>query len=365
MICLNCGIEYEPPMKRGRKSPYCCNACKIKYNKNRPKKFKKICAHCGSEFKTNSQKQQYCSTECSHTAKKTGRTIYTKICLYCGAEFQTTDKKHKYCTSACAARHAGDQRRAQYFCEYCGKPRWSDHPNRNRFCSRECVNKARHLAALIKNQEKVKEKEKRRLEMQRECAYCGTAFIPKNANHRFCSSECCYQWSLEKSHRENQEHFIPLISVCPHCGKIFATTLRAQDKQYCSELCRNRAAKERGKEIRKEQMKKAFVEPVGLKYVYRAYRGVCAICGLPVPETTEPSNQWAATVDHIIPLSKGGLHKRDNCQLAHRLCNSIKLDTEESFRIDWQQKLKENPGRWNEKLDALWEQLSAETIEAG
>jgi len=31
-----------------------------------------------------------------------------------------------------------------------------------------------------------------------------------------------------------------------------------------------------------------------------------------------------ATIDHIIPLSKGGLHMMSNCQLAHRRCNSYK-----------------------------------------
>lgn len=47
-----------------------------------------------------------------------------------------------------------------------------------------------------------------------------------------------------------------------------------------------------------------------------------------------------------------------NCQLAHRLCNSLKLDVTEDFRIDWEEKLKEEPGRWNLQLDDLWEQLN-------
>ena len=139
----------------------------------------------------------------------------------------------------------------------------------------------------------------------------------------------------------------------------------SQNKQYCSEKCRAKAADAKHEEKRKEQMRAAFVEPVGLKTTYRTYDGVCGICGLPVPETVEANNQWAATVDHIIPLSKGGLHKKSNCQLAHRLCNSIKLDTVDDFRIDWIQKLRDEPGRWNEQLDDLWEQLGEEILDTG
>ena len=112
-------------------------------------------------------------------------------------------------------------------------------------------------------------------------------------------------------------------------------------------------------------MRLAFVEPVGIKTIYRAYRGRCAICGLPVPSTTEPANQWAATVDHVVPISKGGIHSRTNCQLAHRLCNSLKLDTEEDFRIDWKLKLISEPGRWNQQLDDLWKQLDQGFLSVG
>lgn len=42
---------------------------------------------------------------------------------------------------------------------------------------------------------------------------------------------------------------------------------------------------------------------------------ICAICGKPI------TNMKDCTIDHIKPISKGGLTVVDNCQLAHRLCN--------------------------------------------
>lgn len=55
---------------------------------------------------------------------------------------------------------------------------------------------------------------------------------------------------------------------------------------------------------------------------------VCAICGRPVDKTLRYPNRMAPTVDHILPLNKGG-HPSDinNLQLAHFICNRLKSDT--------------------------------------
>lgn len=50
------------------------------------------------------------------------------------------------------------------------------------------------------------------------------------------------------------------------------------------------------------------------------YGAKCAICG------KEIRNKKDLTLDHIKPLSKGGLTTLENCQLACRKCNSQKGD---------------------------------------
>ena len=54
---------------------------------------------------------------------------------------------------------------------------------------------------------------------------------------------------------------------------------------------------------------------------------VCGICGKPVDFSLKYPHPMSATVDHIIPVSKGG-HPSDisNLQLAHRCCNRAKSD---------------------------------------
>ena len=55
---------------------------------------------------------------------------------------------------------------------------------------------------------------------------------------------------------------------------------------------------------------------------------ICGICGKPVDFSYKNPHPLAPTVDHIIPVSKGG-HPSDisNLQLAHRCCNRQKSDS--------------------------------------
>lgn len=58
-----------------------------------------------------------------------------------------------------------------------------------------------------------------------------------------------------------------------------------------------------------------------------ATQAICALCGQPVDKKIKYPHPMSATVDHIIPVSKGG-HPSDldNLQLAHFCCNRQKSD---------------------------------------
>lgn len=56
---------------------------------------------------------------------------------------------------------------------------------------------------------------------------------------------------------------------------------------------------------------------IDLRAVYRHWKGICGIC-------REPVGLDEFTIDHIVPLSRGGPHLFDNMQPAHRACNSRK-----------------------------------------
>ena len=61
----------------------------------------------------------------------------------------------------------------------------------------------------------------------------------------------------------------------------------------------------------------AFVENVDKRELHRRHDGICGICRTPVAlEHT--------TIDHVVPLSRGGLHSYANCVPSHEECNVAK-----------------------------------------
>lgn len=61
-----------------------------------------------------------------------------------------------------------------------------------------------------------------------------------------------------------------------------------------------------------------FVAPVDPQAIWERDGGVCQLCGEPIADPKQRS------IDHIIPISRGGTHEPANVQLAHRVCNSRK-----------------------------------------
>ncbi len=71
----------------------------------------------------------------------------------------------------------------------------------------------------------------------------------------------------------------------------------------------------------------AYDPDVTLKRVLKRDGGTCQICGEPVDVQDKTNNRMGGrypTVDHIVPISKGGAHVWDNVRLAHMICNSYK-----------------------------------------
>jgi len=70
-------------------------------------------------------------------------------------------------------------------------------------------------------------------------------------------------------------------------------------------------------------IKAAFVDKVDKKALLIACGYVCQMCGVTV-QVEDRTGDNHAHLDHIIPLSKGGIHAQFNCQILCRKCNLSK-----------------------------------------
>lgn len=77
----------------------------------------------------------------------------------------------------------------------------------------------------------------------------------------------------------------------------------------------------------------AFVENIDMTTVFNRDGWICGICRCDIDPKLRHPNKRAATLDHIIPLSKGGQHFYGNIQAAHYSCNSKKRDRLTTFEI--------------------------------
>lgn len=344
MICKECGNEFTPNPLGRKNTGFCCKKCADRYRvKNSPKRYKKVCAACGMPFETNSKEQRFCSRDCGHSERR-GRTTYHTVCRYCGNEFDALYPDARFCSTSCGCKFNGEAKKAgpNCTCAYCGREFYNDHPATRKYCSKECSSLAMRKGRTTELPAP-----------QKTCSFCGTHFIPRNGNELYCSDKCrseaINRAKREKWAKEYKSHSL----TCEWCGKEITVELGEMKRKYCSKECARASAKHRYRVARRMKESSAFVESVNPTEVYEESEGVCALCGLPVHNNWNCNDLWGATLDHIVPVSKGGKHERENIQLAHRICNSIKSD-QENMEIFWFDLLELQQDRWRPVFDRLY-----------
>lgn len=60
--------------------------------------------------------------------------------------------------------------------------------------------------------------------------------------------------------------------------------------------------------------------------VFERDEWICHLCNELIDRHLRGESWWRATLDHVIPLSKGGTHTYDNVKAAHWFCNMEKGD---------------------------------------
>lgn len=63
-------------------------------------------------------------------------------------------------------------------------------------------------------------------------------------------------------------------------------------------------------------------------------KGICQLCHEPIEDRLfGKRDPGMPSIDHVIPLARGGSHALDNLQLAHLQCNLSKGDRDEALTM--------------------------------
>ena len=134
------------------------------------------------------------------------------------------------------------------------------------------------------------------------------------------------QKEIENAKRAEQIELV--FHTCPVCGTM--TTRR----KYCSNVCREKAHNSTKDANRRKKIRNAMVDnDITIMGLFKRDAGVCYLCGgrcntedYVMRGETFIAGDWYPSIDHVVPLAKGGEHSWNNVRLAHRRCNSLKSD---------------------------------------
>lgn len=158
-----------------------------------------------------------------------------------------------------------------------------------------------------------------------ECVQCGKAFLRRSGNHKYCSNECARKANSKKVIRTKN---------CKECGREFKTD--HGKTLYCSPKCSNKYRRKRNtlSKDKRLSLNGKIDYSISLKKLYKRDKGICYICGKecnPKDIKITDEGYYIAgedypSIDHVIPIAKGGKHAWNNIRLAHRHCNAVKSD---------------------------------------
>jgi hypothetical protein len=276
-----------------------CLACNRKIGNKygvKPYEIKSVDGKClVCKFDLFPKQKAFCSAACRYTHRR----IPERDCLCCGKMFKPKASKARYCTNECGNKHKSVTYRS---------PDSKTQQNKVTVCGVRIGQSSKLNFAGCAN-----------------CKSLSVTFRPIKL--KFCSQKCknkyVYKEQVSKGWRRKP---IAGWAECLYCGERKWHDKHA-NKTFCSKAC-TRKHKNRVQELRLKNNVKD--RGVTLPNLIKRVGWACNCCGVKCQMPIGFNFADEATIDHVVPVSKGGTHTWDNVQLLCRKCNSNKRDT------DWQ-----------------------------
>lgn len=206
--------------------------------------------------------------------------------------------------------------RTRHICVVCGCGFYPKQADRVKCCGRECgLRLSGFIVGARKNGGRVSVSEARN-----KCQTCGKR---SNKSGQYCSDTC-------KPIRPIVSYYIPIVaSTCRWCSLPFMRDDAKSTRYFCSCECQAAAKRKSTQPAKKKRraMKRGANggENVSPDVVFARDAWRCGLCGKKTDRSKRGSTHpRAPELDHIIPVSKGGLHTYANTQCSCRSCNGAK-----------------------------------------
>lgn len=254
-------------------------------------------------------------------------------CARCGAEKRVGRRGPvpTYCSAVCRAGEKNG-RRIDIRCARCGGP--AQVRVGTRYCSPRCRNSESHHAARADGRYDASLAKSRSATIKRQaanarpCPYCGDP-MPNPRRVQCGKPDCKRTFQRDRVRKWQREYQAK-------SGQWYrAVNYAEQQREYGRRRYQeNPHWRERYPEVAAlvDARRRMLIqladrgERFTPRYVYDRDGWTCGLCRLPVDPGLAWPHPMSASVDHILPLSRGGSHTLANAQCAHLSCNSRKRD---------------------------------------
>lgn len=181
------------------------------------------------------------------------------------------------------------------------------------YCSEECCNRRRRRAPLVAD-----------------CRVCKKPFDTGGGGQSgrpklYCGKKCYRRANYDHAPRSKVS-----FPTCHECDRVYCGRRgpRSGEITVCPDVACQRLAHNRRMRkclpTRRARKLDAFIEYVDRQQVFEHDGYRCHLCRRKTLRTKQVPHPRAPTIDHIVPLSRGGKHEYVNCRTACFLCNAQK-----------------------------------------
>lgn len=339
--CVSCGNTFECAYSC---RTTCSNKCRVAHRRGE-NRMPKQCIHCGTTFIASRSDQTQCVSLRNGGCPAKPEPAYAKKCAVCNMSFIAKSPKKLSCSPECDNRRKWPLKpNATKQCANCDTQFEVSGVQKKKYCSTKCKKTVERKSEAYKLDQA---KRGGRI-MSKKCVQCGAYGVRPDSSYcnRDCSRKARYKYlgyseSTEilllvpakkskqlpfKNGEVSSRYFAH--GSCKECGIAFTAVTRGKSRLplYCSDNCSRRSHSRNAKHIRRERMKRNGKSAVYRSQIFKRDNYTCKLCNEPLDMDAQPNDNRAPSLDHILPLAKGGSHTMSNLQAAHRLCNSIKCD---------------------------------------